>query len=194
MTIIPDQEPVTPEMQFLLGSYAYVRSAQVLRFSEEWETEAPALLRPTLNLLSHGLELLLKVSLLHAGLTPEQVASTYRHNLRRLWDHDENRLLRELLLLQAEVCWLHNAKSGRWPKDNFNQDPRRVFVAAVYKLSRLHSGESNYALRYLVNREEKAPRSAFLIDTLYELLFKAVRQPALLYPAKSVEYAVYNSP
>ncbi|MGO7532424.1 hypothetical protein [Rhizobium leguminosarum] len=165
-------------MQFLTGALCYIRSAQLLRESDEWEIEGKRLIRPTLHLLAHGLELFLKFPLLVSGKNLEELAfKPYGHNLRFLWDHADNALLRDVVLHQAEISWNQARDSGRWPKDEFNADPKRAFVAAVYKLSRLHSKESEYALRYVMFKTEKAPRSQFLLDVLFEVLDAAARRP-----------------
>lgn len=167
-----------PQMQFLTGAFCYIRSAQVLRESEEWEIEGKRLIRPTLHLLAHGLELFLKFPLLVSGKTIGELAyKPFGHNLKFLWEHDANTVLRDVVLYQAEISWRLARDSGRWPKDNFTADPKRVFVAGVYKLSRLHGKESEHALRYIMFRTEKAPRSQFLLDVLFEVLDAAIRRP-----------------
>lgn len=170
-----------PPMQLLTGAFCYIRSAQVLRESEEWEVEGQRLIRPTLHLLAHGLELFLKFPLAISGKTLEELAyKPFGHNLKYLWDHDDNAVLRDVVLHQAEISWGLARDSGRWPNDNFEGDPKRAFVAAVYVLSRLHSKESEHALRYVMFKTERAPRSQFLLDVLFEVLNDAVRRPSFV--------------
>lgn len=176
-----------PQLQFLTGAFCYIRSAQVLRESEEWEAEGKRLIRPTLHLLAHGLELFLKFPLLVSGKTLEELAyKPYGHNLKYLWEHPDNVVLRDVVLYQAEISWARARDSGKWPKDNFKADPKRVFVAAVHKLSRLHSKESEHALRYVMLQTEKAPRSQFLLEVLFEVLDSAARRPHFVLDANEL--------
>lgn len=177
----PDDEFFkTPEGQFIATSLCYLRSAQILNDSEEMEIESSLLKKPILHLLSHGIELLLKVPLLASGTGVEAVRLKFGHNLRKLWACDANETLRLFVLQQAQLSWDAAAASGRWPRDDFDNDPKMVLEDAISVLSRLHSAESEMALRYLIAKPEKAPRPGFLIDVFHSVVDDAARQPQLI--------------
>jgi hypothetical protein len=149
--------------QLLYGAHRYLSAARLLRFSETWQTNARLIHTPTLHLLAHGIELLLKYRLTLLGASQAEVAKQYGHDIALLWMDPANADLRDLVLTQAETAWRMARGSGLY-QDDFDDDPRQVLVDALTSLSSLHSRQSNFGLRYTLPPGTRAPRPAFLIE------------------------------
>jgi hypothetical protein len=147
-----------------MGAHCYLSSAAILRNSDTWDTTPKLRQRPALQLLAHGIELLLKYPLLQSGLTERQVGKKFGHDSRALWSHEANADLRNVIMEDALHAWEIASRSGQWPADDFAKDPAEALAGALEKLAWLHIADSGYALRYLIPRETIAPRPAFLIE------------------------------
>jgi|SRR6185437_11439983 hypothetical protein len=154
--------------QFLYGAHRYLSAARLLRFSETWQTDPQLIHTPTLHLLAHGIELLLKYGLIVHGDSQAVVARRYGHDLALLWAAPANTELRDLVLSQSETVWRIAQGSGQY-QDAFSGDPRQVLVDALSSLSALHSRETNFGLRYTLPPGTRAPRPAFLIDAFGDI-------------------------
>lgn len=148
--------------QILYQAHRYLTAAQILRHSDTWKTNPRLIQTPTLFLVAHGTELLLKFRLLEQG--ESAVAKKFGHDLIKLWAADANAEVRRLVLECAETAWRMARSSGQYPDGEFADDPRRVLIDALPKLSMLHSRETNFGLRYTLPLNTLAPRPAFLID------------------------------
>lgn len=164
--------------QVAAGAHMYLTAAGLLRDSETWEERPTFLQRPTLHLLAHGIELLLKFPLIASGMSPDDVRKTFGHDLRKLWERDENVLIRARVMVSAEEAWDAAATSGKWPNDDFARDPKEVVVEALDKLSWLHSPESGFPLRYIAAPDTLAPRPAFMINSFGPVAEEAVKNPS----------------
>jgi hypothetical protein len=151
--------------QFLYGAHRYLTAAGLLRFSETWRDDAALIQTPTLHVLAHGAELLLKYRLLEGVSSQRNVAHQFGHDLHKLWEADHNDELRPFVLNWAVTSWNAAKESGRYD-DDFGGDPREVLVKGLISLSQLHSREMNFALRYTCPPNTRAPRPAFLVETL----------------------------
>ena len=165
------------EGQLLTSAHSYFRASKQLRRSSLWKSDPKLIQRPTLHLLCHGTELLLKANLIRAGLSIEQVRKGFGHDLERLWDAQENIGLQRALNRTAENVWLRADRSGRWDDDDFSGDPTAVLDKAVRDLSVLHTDKSEYALRYIVKQSLNAPRPMFLIEVFSPFVARLVRNP-----------------
>ncbi len=150
--------------QIVAGAHRYISAAKELRYSKTWEERPTFLQTPTLNLLAHGIELLLKYPLIAGGMTTGEVKQAFGHSLMKLWRQEANATMRQLVLDEAVTAWNVARASNKWPHDDFDKSPAGEIVAALEKLANLHSGKSGFALRYTVPPDTVAPRPAFLID------------------------------
>ena len=149
--------------QILFNAHRYLTAARLLRFSDTWEQDAVSIQTPTLHLLAHGIELLLKFRLLEQGCSQATVAKNFGHDLAMLWAADANADVRQLVLECAERAWRVASGSGQYQED-FTGDPRSELTEAIDKLTALHSRRTNFGLRYTLQRNTRAPRPAFLIE------------------------------
>ena len=170
----------TEQGQIIVGAHQYIAAAKQLRYSDEWADKAELIQKPTLHLLCHGIELLLKFPLLVSGMPAQQVAKEFRHDLSSLWERPENARIRGLILEAAPKAWRRARESGQWPNENFDHDPQEVILKALSSLAHLHGSGSNHALRYIVEPGTTAPRSAFLIDVFGVVAEKVAKNPSCL--------------
>lgn len=163
--------------QIISGAHRYIRSAKELRNSDTWNERPTFLQTPTLHLLAHGIELLLKYPLLAKGWATDGVRRKFGHDLLGLWNQDENARLRELLLAESNVAWEAARESNKWQHDDFDKSPSYELVSALNTIGMLHSKESGFALRYIVPPGTRAPRPAFLIDVFVCVAERSVMNP-----------------
>lgn len=135
--------------QMIAGAKKYLSAADILMQSEDFAERPSLLLAPILHLAAHGAELLLKYPLVSTSKTQAQVRREFGHDLLALWNEPANSIVRSLILLEAEHAWSAAKADPRW-QDKFEGHPHHTFEAALKTLARLHSAESNYALRYIV--------------------------------------------
>lgn len=170
----------TPQGQVIAGAHRYLKAAKLLRYSDTWAERPTILQTPTLHLLGHGLELLLKFPLMHAGMDQAEIKRKFGHGLVSLWEHDLNEHVRRLCNDRAPVAWDDARTSGKWLEDDFDKDPEEELAKAIHRLAWLHGAESNFALRYVVKSPTKAPRPAFLIDVFDDVAERGVKNPTIL--------------
>lgn len=169
---------ITEEAQFLTGALRYLSAARLLTETTAWRRNG-ILETPVLHLLCHGVELLLKFSVVRYG-QDDGAARRHGHDLSSLWQSDSNTNMRREVLRIAQERWDIASKSGEWPYDNFDIDPRVAVKKAISDLSFLHTRESQYALRYPFEGDVYAPRPRFLIDTFGEVAETCVANPSYL--------------
>ncbi|MGI2036289.1 hypothetical protein ACRQ1B_28340 [Rhizobium panacihumi] len=172
---------------FIATAAMYVRSARIIRESERWDYQSSMLARPTLHLLSHAIEMLLKFPLIYAGNTLEQVKMNYGHRLIDLWREDENRHIRETVAAHAQKHWAYARDSGKWPNDDFSPNPVEVVDKALRQLGRLSTKDTSFALKYIYPEKEPAPRSAFLIDVFGDTIEDGMGNPRSLLQGLTLE-------
>jgi hypothetical protein len=117
----------TESGQILYQADRYLSAARVLRLSETWKRDPNLIQTPTLFLVAHGAELLLKFRLLEQGDSQAAVAKKFGHNLAKLWAADANAEVRQLVLDCAETAWQMARGSGQYPDDDFTDDPRCAY-------------------------------------------------------------------
>jgi hypothetical protein len=160
--------------QILYGAHRYLTAARLLRFSDTWERNTVLIHTPTLHLLAHGMELLLKFRLLEQGHSQATVARAFGHDLVKLWSAEANTDVREVVSQHAESAWRAARSSGQYQEEDFGGDPRYILTDALNVLSMLHSNQTNFALRYTCLPNTRAPRPAWFVwchprDTLESL-------------------------
>lgn len=163
--------------QIIAGAHRYISSAKELRKSDTWNERPTFLQTPTLHLLAHGIELLLKYPLLTNGWAADGVRKRFGHDLLSLWNQDENARLRKLVLAESNVAWEAARGSNKWQHDDFDKSPPDELLSALATLGMLHSKESGFALRYIVPPGTRAPRPAFLIDVFGYVAERSVMNP-----------------
>lgn len=168
----------TTEGQFIAGAHRYLSASKLLTESPEWK-RGRLLQTPTLHLLCHGIELLLKFPLLRSGMGQADVRR-FGHNLLALWKDDANTALRSHVVVAGEVAWQVARDSGKWPRDDFTAEPIDVIEKAVVDLSELHDRQSGFALRYSFEGERRAPRPRFLVEAFGQVAERCVANPAYL--------------
>ena len=170
----------TAQGQLLSGAHRYLSAARELRYSNTWFERPSFLQAPTIHLLAHGVELLLKYPLLAAGSSPEEVRKEFGHDLIKLWNADVNKFVRPLILDRAAEAWEEAKSSSKWPWDNWGKLPREELKSALDRLDFLHGRDSGFALRYIVTPNTYAPRPAFLIDVFGDIAERGLKNPRLL--------------
>ena len=70
------------------------------------------------------------------------------HHLNKLWKKDELSDFRDHAKLYSEDCCYEARESGKYEENSFPENPYEEFTEHLCLLSRLHSQESDYALRY----------------------------------------------
>jgi len=100
------------------------------------------------------------------GIELETVRKGYGHNISKLWNAAEMSDLREVAGRNAESA-IDKAKGKGCYTDDFSKlDPNNCLEKAINDLRRLHTNESDYALRYVAQPGESVPSPLFLLDTL----------------------------
>lgn len=160
----------------------YMMAANTLLHSPEY-TASRALHVPTLHLTGQGIEVLLKANLIGAGLTIGEVKKI-GHNLWALWIHDCNEMLRAHTRIEARGVW-EEAKAQPQYSDTFSEDPDDLLLQYLKDLSVLHSAESEYALRYVSDAVERAPRPFLLAETFLKIADFGLKQPTAMRPEVS---------
>lgn len=163
--------------QIIAGAHRYISAAKELRYSKTWKKRPTLLQTPALNMLAHGIELLLKYPLIAGGMSAEEVRKGFNHDLMKLWQHDDNTAMRNLLLAHASIAWEEARTSGLWGNDDFDKSPPDELVGALDKLAYLHSSKSGFPLRYIIPPDTIAPRPAFLIDVFGYVAERSVANP-----------------
>ncbi|MBL8577701.1 MAG: hypothetical protein JNK47_10775 [Mesorhizobium sp.] len=169
----------SPKGQIIAGAHRYLSAARLLLNSAEFERRPNLLKIPTLHLIAHGIELLLKFPMLQAGRPVDEVRRKFGHDLNQLWDEPSNSSLRDLVIFSAIRAWSAAERSGKW-SDNFSRFPEVEIVAQLRLLAPLHSKETDFALRYIAPPKTPAPRPAFLADTFGDVAERLLKNPQLL--------------
>lgn len=157
----------------------YMMAVDALLRTEDYAVSR-ALHVPTLHLVGHGIEVLMKANLLVTGMTAAEVKNM-GHNLSALWSHHGNEMLRAHALIEARQAWESARTSGKY-LDAFSENPDDLLVKYLHDLSVLHSAQSDYALRYVSDKAEMIPRPFLLAATFLALSDFALKQPSAMRP------------
>ncbi len=133
------------------------------------------LFRPTLALAGHGLELMLKACVcLNGEAYPK--AGREGHNIRKLWSWDVCEAVRGHVLINARLSVADSRVRQKYQDIPADDQVASLIDEYVGELGRLH-GESNYALRYPSDSAIMAPRTPFLVETLWRTADDLVKRP-----------------
>lgn len=161
-----------PAYQLLTRASGFLEAAEIVVTTAG---NKPVLRAPITHLISHALEVLMKHVLVLQGHSLEQVRSKYGHSISELWSANEMTGFRSFSARCARETWELARKSGKY-EDSFSENPEDVLVAAVDELARLHSGRSDYALRYVARTDEMVPNPIFLLETFRPVKNEVVRE------------------
>jgi hypothetical protein len=128
-----------------------------------------------LALAGHGLELMLKACFHINGHMPPTKGKK-GHDILALWAADVCEPIRGHVFVNArEVAEIDRA-SGQYP-DVQGDDALRLIEEYVTELCKLH-GRDRYPLRYPTNEGQKAPRTPFLVKSLWRTADDLVKRPS----------------
>jgi hypothetical protein len=127
-------------------------------------------------LIAHGIEVLLKSRLVRDGATVAEVRKKFGHDIQKLWVVDSNAEIRAKVFRIAALTWEEARASGKYP-DAFAEKPNEAIESSLCLLSRLHSKETDFALRYIIPEGEIGPRAPHLVETFLEVADECLKNP-----------------
>lgn len=134
------------------------------------------LFQPTLALAGHGLELLLKASSYLNG-RPPPTKGQKGHDILTLWDADVCEPVRGHVFTNAHIVAATDRESGEYPDVPEDDEVPKLIEEYVLELGRLHGGTAGYPLRYPSDPSQKAPRTPFLVKSLWATADDFVKRP-----------------
>ncbi|WP_041344901.1 hypothetical protein [Nitrobacter winogradskyi] len=161
-----------PDMQFVVRAKQYLYAASILVQSERTIIKVP-----TLHLIAHGIEVLLKAPLVRASGDVEEVRKEFRHDIQKLWLADCNAEIRAKVFRIASLTWEEARASGKY-RDAFAEKPDEAIECSLRDLSRLHSPETKFALKYIIPEGEIGPRAPHLVETFLEVADECLKNPS----------------
>ncbi len=157
-----------PAFQLLARSASFLTAAKVC---VENGGNRPLLRAPILHLVAHGLEVLFKHVQVLGGKSPDEVRKEFGHNIKELWEHELAKEMQRFAKLKAEEAFEIAKESGKFKgkfgDDPFDllDDPFDLLKEYIDEISKLHSKETEFALRYIQEPNLEGPRPLLLIDT-----------------------------
>ncbi len=131
---------------------------------------------PTLALAGHGLELMLKACLFLNGKQPDEVRKC-GHKITKLWALDICEPVRGHVFANAFRVAAEDRANGAYP-DSINEvEVLPLIEEYVIALGKLH-GEGDFPLRYPADPNLKAPRTPFLVKSLWGAADDLVKRPS----------------
>ena len=161
--------------KFISRAKCYLEGAAVLD-DKMTSGHGGMLFTPTLHLIGHGLELLLKGCLLHNGLTKDQVIA-FGHRINDMWNHDLVVRVRAASMENARVSHEHAKASGLFPDAAKVTDPVAVFDEYRTALGNLHAEPRLYPIRYPTADERVAPKTPLIVGALWRTADDYVKRP-----------------
>ena len=119
----------------------------------------------------------MKHVLMTKGWDLYEIRRKFGHDLIKLWDCDEMHGFKESANLAAADAWNAARESNRF-EDDFSNEPNELLDEYVRALSRLHTAETNFTLRYVTEPGEVVPNPLLLLDTFEPLKDKPARSHA----------------
>lgn len=134
------------------------------------------LFRPTLALAGHGLEMMLKAcSFLNGGKPP--TTGRKGHDVVSLWKADECKPVREHVFSNARRVAAEDRASAAYPDVPEDDEIHPLIEKYVIDLGKLHGGDRGYPLRYPSDPGKMAPRTPFLVKSLWAAADDLVKRP-----------------
>jgi hypothetical protein len=168
---LSDKHETNEEYQLLARASGFLEAARIVADAEGGRT---SLVAPIAHLVAHGSEVLIKHWLLRKGISAKYLRVTYGHNLRELWNEPKNEALRNAANEEG-VRALAAAKASCLYRDEEWPDPYALLEEYISQLSRLHTNETGYALRYAAEPDTKVPIPLFLLDVFQPLKDRLAR-------------------
>ena len=177
--------------KLLHNARAHLSAAHALTMRDQ--VDARAFLGPTLLLLGFGIEVMLKTVLLDHGVCPNKLGQKpYGHDIWAMWNCPQMEAFRNKAhqLLRPEYQLLNNTFIS--PRERSRKDPTfhpklhrvvpapETFERDLECLSKLHSGASNFALRYPVERVQVP--DPMLLVAVFEALADCLENPCEIVP------------
>jgi hypothetical protein len=159
--------------QFASLAKAFLEGARVLDAAQP--ENGRMLFRPTLALAGHGLELMLKACFHINGLMPPTKGKK-GHDILALWAADVCEPIRGHLFVNARIVAEIDRASGQYCDVPHDDDVLPLIEEYVTELCKLH-GRDRYPLRYPADKGQKAPRTPFLVKSLWRTADDLVKRP-----------------
>lgn len=134
------------------------------------------LFTPTLHMVGHGVELLLKGCLLHNGMSKVQVIG-FGHRINDMWSTPGAERLRLGARHNSIISHEYALTCGRFPDAARITDPVATFEEYLCALGRLHAEPRQYPIRYPTDDERVAPRTPLLVAALWRTADDYVKRP-----------------
>ena len=124
-----------------------------------------------LHLAAHALELTLKAVLLREGWTAAELKrAPYGHDIAYMWQLDEVAFLRAIAPGVARAVVENARRSARWQREPIlGTDPGKLFAEQLSMLTKLHSAETDFVLRY-PSGNPIVPNPPFLVEVIRDLI------------------------
>lgn len=135
------------------------------------------LFRPTLLLAGQGLELMLKGCTVWNG-DPINTSGRGGHALIEMWESDACEPVRGHVYVNATRVAAEDRDSGRYPDSVVEEDVLTTIEQMVRALADLHGMPKVYPLRYPADPDILAPRTPFLVKTLWATADDFVKRPS----------------
>jgi hypothetical protein len=161
--------------RFISRAKCFLEAADVLD-DKMADGRSGMLFTPTLHMIGHGVELLLKGCLLHNGVTKIQVIG-YGHRINEMWSTDEVKTLRLAARNNALISHKYAVTCGRFPDAERITDPIAIFEEYLGALGQLHAEPRQYPIRYPTEDERVGPRTPLLVGTLWRTADDYVKRP-----------------
>lgn len=146
-----------------------------LVLDEEQRKRGKILFRPTLFLAGQGLELMLKGCTVWNDQTINR-SGRGGHDIVTLWQSDTCEPVRGHVFVNASRLAAEHRDSGRYPDAIAEDDVLKTIDEYVRALGALHGG-GGYPLRYPADPNTMAPRTPFLVKTLWATADDFVKRP-----------------
>lgn len=160
------------------GEYASVAKAFLegaLTLDAARPSKDRILFRPTLALAGHGLELMLKACICLNGEQPPTKGRN-GHDIVGLWQSDLCEPVRGHVYVNAKLAAEELRAGGDYLGVPDRDAVSPLVEEYVTELGKLHGG-NGYPLRYPAHRDQMAPRTPFLVRSLWRTANDLVSRP-----------------
>lgn len=152
----------------------YLEGALVLNDAQR--ERGKILFLPTLGLAGHGLELILKACMLLNGHKPV-TSGRKGHDVICMWDSDICEPIRGHLFVNADRFAKESRDSGLYPDCIPEDEVLQLIDEYIRALGNLHGMSGVYPLRYPTSANTMAPRTPFLVQSLWATADDFVKRP-----------------
>jgi len=159
--------------QFAGLAKAFLEGARVLDAAQP--EIGRILFPPTLALAGHGLELILKACFFINGCEPTRRGNK-GHRIELLWKAEICEPLRGAVYANARVVAEIDRSNSQYRGVPDDDNVLELIEEYVLELCNLH-GENGYPLRYPAEQGREAPRTPFLVKSLWRTADDLVKRP-----------------